>query len=86
MQAEQVVGADFYGTHIPGKHYGTALSLTRFLIGSDGKKYGKFFVCLKAGMSEEDALVETYGVRRDVLIAEYGQKLGIANLRSGIGK
>jgi len=81
MQRAGTMGGDFFVEQIPSRHYGTALNLTKFMIASDPKKYKKFFICLKSGMSEDEALTETYGIRRDALIAEYGRALGIQNLQ-----
>ncbi|MCE9553341.1 MAG: hypothetical protein K8T91_08180 [Planctomycetes bacterium] len=81
MREYGTTGTGFYGKRLNAAQYGVAYCLTRYMISANAKRYRDFFEMLKAGATEEEALQEVYGIRRDVLIAQFGRSLRIPNLR-----
>ena len=81
LQQQRQIPAGFFGAPDSAVQYGLAYNLTKYMISANPKKYKTFFVNLKNGMTEEEALQDVYGIRRDVLIAQYGRAIGIPNLQ-----
>ena len=61
--------------------YGAASSLNRFLLQTNRESYVRFIEALKEGMKWEEALREAYGSTPDELLAHYGRRIGVADLR-----
>lgn len=77
------LGDDFFSTtqNIPSDRYGSATSMTRFLIQTDQEKYVRFIKLLKEGMSWEEALEASYNANKQQLVSAYGRWIGVPNLR-----
>ncbi|MCE9556833.1 MAG: hypothetical protein K8T91_26090 [Planctomycetes bacterium] len=75
------IPAGFFQAPGSAVQYGLAYNLTKYMISANPKKYKTFFVNLKNGMTEEESLQDVYGIRRDVLVTQYGRAIGIPNLR-----
>ncbi len=63
------------------QHYGMSSLLTDFLIRADKVKYANFVDGMKEGKKWEESLKDTYGATREQLIANFGQSIGVADLR-----
>ena len=61
--------------------YGVASNLNRFLLQANRESYVRFIEALKEGMKWEEALREAYGSTPDELLAHYGRRIGVADLR-----
>ena len=58
-----------------------ASNLNRFLLQSDRDKYVRFIEALKEGQKWEDALRDAYQSTPEELLAAYGRRINVANLR-----
>ncbi len=74
---------DFFAAkQIQGKHYGVAGDITRMLVECDPLRYGAFLAWLKRGVEPEAALLKSYGVTLDELVAAYARRIGADQLKS----
>lgn len=76
------LGESFFVTdqNIPADRYGSATSMTRFLIQNDQAKYVQFIRLLKEGMHWEEALQSSYRANKQQLVAAYGRWIGVPQL------
>jgi hypothetical protein len=66
---------------IEGWQYGAASNLNRFLLQSNRQSYVRFIESLKDGMKWEEALKDAYHATPDELLAEYGRRINVPDLR-----
>ncbi|MCC7084623.1 MAG: hypothetical protein IT427_06415 [Pirellulales bacterium] len=61
--------------------YGTASSITDYLIRRDRQGYTKFIQGMKEGLKWPDSLQAAFKITPDQLVAGYGQAIGVADLK-----
>ena len=71
----------FTETQINPVQYGMASDLTDYLIQKDTRKYAEWVSGMKEGKAWEASLKDCYGLTLEQLLAEYGQAVGIPDLR-----
>jgi len=69
------------GKRLTSTDYGTASSLTQFMLQTDSNLYRAFLDAIKDGYSIEEALKLTYNCTPQELVNRFGQSLGIPDLR-----
>jgi hypothetical protein len=75
------LGGMFAAKRIESWQYGAASSLNRFLLQTSRESYVRLIEALKEGMKWEDALRDAYGSTPDELLAHYGRRIGVPDLR-----
>jgi hypothetical protein len=76
------LGGDFFTAEpIHDWQYGVAISLNRFLLESNRKAYVRFIEGMKEGLKWPVALQQAYNGTPEQLVAQYGQSIGVADLR-----
>jgi hypothetical protein len=76
------LGGDFFTAEpIHVWQYGAASSLNRFLLQTDRKGYVRFIEGLKEGLKWPDALQQAYNGTPEQLVTQYGQSIGVPDLR-----
>jgi hypothetical protein len=78
---QRSLGGMFTAKRIESWQYGAASSLNRFLLQSNRESYVRLIEALKEGMKWEEALREAYGSTPDELLAHYGRRIGVPDLR-----
>lgn len=62
-------------------HYGAGASLANYLITADSQRFAILIRLIKAGMSFEEALAQSYGGTLEQFVAAYGQSIGVPDLK-----
>jgi hypothetical protein len=76
------LGGDFFTSEsIHDWQYGAASSLNRFLLKTDQKSYVRFIEGMKEGLKWPVALQQAYNGTPEQLVAQYGQSIGVPDLR-----
>ncbi|HEY4231886.1 MAG TPA: hypothetical protein VGM76_00540 [Lacipirellulaceae bacterium] len=82
LRERHSLGGDFFTAEpIHDWQYGVASSLTRFLMETDRQSYVRFIEGLKAGQKWPIALERAYNGTPDQLVTQYGQSIGVPDLR-----
>jgi hypothetical protein len=82
LKQQRSLGGNFFTTEsLEGWQYGAASSLNRFLLNADRKSYVRFIEGLKEGLDWPDALQQAYGGTPEQLVTQYGQRIGVPDLR-----
>lgn len=72
----------FFGEDIElGWRYGMGTNLAKFLSARDKDKYREFAVGIKEGYSPEESLQRSFGLSYADLLAAYGKKIGVSELK-----
>ena len=69
------------GERLEGWQYGAASNLNRFLLQYNRQNYVKFIEAMKDGMKWEEALKEAYNATPEELLAEYGRRINVPDLK-----
>ncbi len=75
------VGAGRRNCHAHDWQYGVASSLNRFLLKTNQQSYVRFIEGLKEGLKWPVALQQAYNGTPEQLVAQYGQSIGLPDLR-----
>ena len=78
---QRSLGGMFKAERIEGWQYGVASNLNRFLLQSNRRDYVRFIESLKDGMKWEEALHDAYRATPEELLAEYGRRINVPDLR-----
>jgi hypothetical protein len=78
---QRSLGGMLSAKRIESWQYGAASSLNRFLLETNRECYVRFIEALKEGMKWEEALREAYGSSPEELLAHYGRRIGVPDLR-----
>jgi hypothetical protein len=82
LKQRQSLGGDFFTAEpIHDWQYGVASSLNRFLLKTNQQSYVRFIEGLKEGLKWPAALQQAYGGTPEQLVAQYGQSVGVSDLR-----
>jgi hypothetical protein len=82
LKEQRSFGGKFFTAEmLEGWQYGAAISLNRFLLDADRASYVRFIEKLKEGLSWPDAFREAYGGTPEELVALYGRRIGVPDLR-----
>jgi hypothetical protein len=82
LKQRHSLGGDFFTAEsIHDWQYGAASSLNRFLLETDRKSYVRFIEGMKEGLKWPVALQQAYGGTPDQLLTQYGQSIGVPDLR-----
>jgi hypothetical protein len=82
LKQQRSLGGNFFTAEsLDAWQYGAASSLNRFLLNADRKGYVRFIEGLKEGLDWPDALRQAYGGTPEQLVAQYGQRIGVPDLR-----
>jgi hypothetical protein len=81
LAQQPTLGGMLTAERIGATQYGMASNLNRFLLQTDRNKYVRFIEALKEGQKWEDALRDTYQSTPEELLAAYGRRINVAELR-----
>jgi hypothetical protein len=82
LQQRRSLGGNFFTAEsLDDWQYGVASSLNRFLLQTDRARYVRFIEGLKEGLQWPDALQRAYGGTPEQLVTQYGQRIGVPDLR-----
>jgi hypothetical protein len=82
LQEHHSLGGDFFSAEpIHDWQYGAASSLNRFLLQTDQQSYVRFIEGLKEGLKWPAALQQAYNGTPEQLVKQYGQSIGVSDLR-----
>jgi len=82
LKERRSLGGNFFTAEpIEGWQYGVASNLSRFLLQADRQSYVRFIEGLKEGLKWPEALAQAYGGTPEQLVAQYGQRIGVPDLR-----
>ena len=82
LKQRQSLGGDFFTAEpIHDWQYGVASSLNRFLLKTNQQDYVRFIEALKEGLKWPAALQQAYGGTPEQLVTQYGQSIGVQDLR-----
>ncbi len=82
MQQSHSLQGMFQEERINPIQYGMAAHLTDFLILKDKRKYAEWVTGMKEGKTWEESLKDAYGLTPAQLLSEFGQAIGVPDLRS----
>jgi hypothetical protein len=82
LQEHRSLGGDFFSAEpIHDWQYGVASSLNRLLLQTDRQSYVRFIDGLKEGLKWPVALQQAYNGTPEQLVKQYGQSIGVPDLR-----
>jgi hypothetical protein len=81
LAGQRSLGGMLKAERIEGWQYGVASNLNRFLLQSSRQHYVRFIEALKDGMKWENALHDAYRATPGELLAEYGRRINVPDLR-----
>ncbi|MBI1312571.1 hypothetical protein GC176_14860 [bacterium] len=81
IRQQQTLTGFFEANQIDGDYYGCGSALVDLLIRKDEKKFREFFVDLKKGYPQENALQRAYDLSFDDLAQLYGRSIGLPDLQ-----
>ena len=81
LAQQRSLGGMLKAERIEGWQYGVASNLNRFLLQSNRQNYVRFIEALKDGMKWEEALKDAYRATPEELLAEYGRRINVPDLR-----
>jgi hypothetical protein len=81
LAGKRTLGGMLKAERIEGWQYGVASNLNRFLLQSNRRDYVRFIESLKDGMKWEEALKDAYRATPEELLAEYGRRINVPDLR-----
>jgi hypothetical protein len=82
LKQRHSLGGDFFTAEpIHDWQYGAASSLNRFLLKTNQQNYVRFIEALKEGLKWPVALQQAYGGTPEKLVIQYGQSIGVPDLR-----
>ena len=82
MKEQHSFGGTFFVTNdLEAWQYGAASSLNRFLLVTNRESYVAFIEALKEGLLWPQALQRAYGGTPEQLVMQYGQAIGVPDLR-----
>jgi hypothetical protein len=83
MYQTRSMGDNFLTTkdHIEPWQYGTASSITDFLIRTNKASYTRFIQGIKEGLKWEESLKAAFKITPEQLVVNYGQAIGVPDLR-----
>ncbi len=80
LRQTQTLAGFFDANQIEGEYYGSGVTMVDLLIRRDTKKFRQFFVDLKKGVPQKEALQKAYGLTFTELAQQYGRSIGLPNL------
>lgn len=80
MRQQQSLDGMFEVEQIHGKYYGASAAIVDMLLNKKKGAFRKFFIDLKNGYSQEEALQRSFGITLQQLATEYGRTIGVPQL------
>jgi hypothetical protein len=83
VRSRGAIGGDFFRNegNIEFDDYGLAVSMVDFLLKNDPKKFVEFIEGIKAGLTWQESLKESYNLTPQEFVSAYGRAIGAPNLR-----
>ncbi len=81
LRQQPTLNGFFDANQIEGEYYGCGATMVDLLIRRDTKKFRQFFIDVKKGVPQEEALQKAYGLTFADLAQQYGRSIGLPNLR-----
>ncbi len=81
LRQQRSLAGFFHAPQIPGDLYGSASAIVNLLLRSDAVKFREFFVLIKQGVDQSDALKQAYNMTFADVARLYGSRIGLPNLQ-----
>jgi hypothetical protein len=81
IRQQRTLGGVFDAFQIEDDAFGSAAAMVSLLVRRDGRKFRQFFIDLKMGVPQEEALQNAYGLSFGDLAQLYGRGIGVPDLK-----
>lgn len=81
LRAQQTLAGFFEADNTADELYGCASAIVGILLEVDRNKFRQFVTDIKLGYTQEESLMKNYALTFDDVVKEYGQRIGLPELR-----